>query len=85
MTDLGLYTHLTHQSDRRTQKKEGAATLMAAPSKESSNRLYQSGQSLFDAAKGFTEEVFAGGVAETDAVVVAEGRAHNGGHVGFIE
>ena len=47
--------------------------------------LLQFGQCLFDAAKGFAQQVLAGGVAQADAAVVAEGRAHHRGHVGLVE
>ena len=47
--------------------------------------LFQIGQSLLDAAESLTQEVLAGGIAETDAGVVAKGRAHDGGHIGLVQ
>ena len=47
--------------------------------------LLQFGQRLFDAAQGFAQQVFAGGVAEAYAAVVAEGGAHHRGHARLVE
>lgn len=43
------------------------------------------GEGLFDAAEGFAEEVLGGGIGEADAVVIAEGGAHDGGDIRLVE
>ena len=42
-------------------------------------------QSFFDASNGFDQEVFAGGITQADAAVVAEGGAHDSGNVCLVE